>query len=127
MNKKVIIIGGGIIGLSIGYNIIKKNSGDSDVNPNVIILDKGLFGKEASWAAAGMLRPQSEFEDENLLRLCVESIKLYPEFAKQLEIDSGICINYRTEGTIILALDNEQSNELDKRYKTQKNLGMKIE
>ena len=44
----VLIIGGGIIGLSIAWRLI-------GIGKKVIIVDKKSFGKEASWAAAGML------------------------------------------------------------------------
>ncbi len=123
MPKKIIIIGGGIIGLSIGYFLAKRKS---EIN-EIVILDKSLCGQEASWAAAGMLRPQSEFEDQNLLNLCLESIKMYPQFSQSLLADSGININYKTHGTIILALDDEQLKELNERYEKQKSLNLKIQ
>ena len=44
----VLIIGGGIIGLSIAWRLI-------GIGKKVIIVDKKDFGREASWAAAGML------------------------------------------------------------------------
>ena len=44
----VLIIGGGIIGLSIAWRLI-------GIGKKVIIVDKTNLGKEASWAAAGML------------------------------------------------------------------------
>ena len=120
MENRVIIIGGGIIGISIGYFLAKNNC-------EVLILEKSKAGREASWSAAGMLRPQAEFEDAALLRLCLESIKSYPEFAKQLFDDTGVNINYKTEGTIIIAITDEQLRELHKRFEEQKILGLRAE
>ena len=44
----ILIVGGGVIGLSIAWKLI-------EIGKKVLILDKNKLGKEASWAAAGML------------------------------------------------------------------------
>ena len=50
----ILIIGGGVIGLSIARQLHK--SGVREIT----VIDKGTCGREASWAAAGMLSPQAE-------------------------------------------------------------------
>src|SRR5262245_5620317 len=44
----VVIVGGGVIGLSIAYFLAQENA-------SVTVLDQGDLGQEASWAGAGIL------------------------------------------------------------------------
>ncbi len=68
--------------------------------------DRGDAGRGASWAAAGMLAAAVETEpgEEPLLPLALESQRLWPDFARELEGASGISVNYRDEGTLVVAL-----------------------
>ena len=79
MNDKVIIIGGGIIGLSLGWQLAKKGK-------EVSILERGKAGVGASYTAAGMLAPQAEmgFEDIEMFNLCRKSLAMYPAFTEEL-------------------------------------------
>ncbi|MDE0014855.1 MAG: FAD-dependent oxidoreductase, partial [Candidatus Poribacteria bacterium] len=52
-NQKVLIIGGGVIGLGIGWQLAKAGA-------TVTIHERGQAGRGASWAAAGMLGPIAE-------------------------------------------------------------------
>jgi len=102
-----VVIGGGLIGSSIALRL-------AQAGMQVTVFDRGPAGREASSAAAGMIAPQAEkmgspdFED-----LCRSSHSIYPEFAAEIEALSGQKVNYRRDGTLLLALDNEQSRELD--------------
>ena len=49
MSSDFVIIGGGVIGLSIARDLHKRGAG------SITIVDRGRIGAEASWAAAGML------------------------------------------------------------------------
>jgi glycine oxidase len=53
MSHDVVIVGGGIVGLSIAYALSRRG-----IRPT--ILDQGNFGRETSWAGAGMISPQSD-------------------------------------------------------------------
>ena len=46
----VLIIGGGVIGLTTAYFLAREGV-------PVAVMDKGDFGQEASWAGAGILPP----------------------------------------------------------------------
>ena len=71
------IIGGGVIGLTIAR--VLKRRGMSDV----IVIEKGEFGREASWAAGGILAPQVEADAaDDFFRLACKSRDLYPQFKK---------------------------------------------
>ena len=95
MSNKTIIIGGGIIGLSLGWQLARKGE-------DVAIYESGRAGTGASYAAAGMLAPQAEmgFEDINLFYLCRKSLEMYTKFTKELYIDSGIKVEVEKTGCI---------------------------
>ena len=71
----VIVIGGGVIGLSIAREIA--------LGKSVLLLDRGATGEGASWAAAGMLSPLSEADEPgSLFELCRASYTLFREFVE---------------------------------------------
>ena len=53
-NSDVLIIGGGVIGLSIARELHKRGV------ERITLVEKGVCGEESSWAAGGMLGPQAE-------------------------------------------------------------------
>jgi len=121
-SKKVIIIGGGIIGLGIGWQLAKNKV-------DVKIYDKGLAGRGASWAAAGMLSALAEvnMQEKDLLQLGLMSSELYPEWVEELETDSGISVGFQNEGTLIVALDYDDTEELRHHFELQKSFGLPVE
>jgi len=95
-----IIIGGGIIGLSLAISLRKHGL-------RVLIAERGEPGREASHAAAGMLAG-SGLEIPPLLRpLAEESARLYPDFVHELEDESGIKVDLREHGTILVSQGGE--------------------
>jgi glycine oxidase len=92
------------------------------------VYDRGEAGHGASWAAAGMLAAAVETEpgEEPLLPLALESQRLWPEFARELEAASGISPEYRDEGTIVVALNRDDSAQLRHSYEFQKGLGLDL-
>ena len=120
--KRVIIVGGGVIGLSIGWQLAKAGC-------TVSIYERNQAGRAASWAAAGMLAPHAEvhFEERELLRLGVQSCRMYPEWVAELETDSRLKAGYRAEGTLIVGVDRDDARELEHLYESQKLLDLKVE
>ncbi|HEY0458992.1 MAG TPA: glycine oxidase ThiO [Pyrinomonadaceae bacterium] len=122
MNSDVLIIGGGVIGLATARALFKKGIG------RITILERGRAGQEASHAAAGMLAPNAETEKlDDFFRLCNESNKLYPEFAAELQDDTDIDIELDRQGTLYLALTEEDSTEIGRRYHWQRAAGLAVE
>lgn len=111
----VLIIGGGIIGLSIAREL-KKNGVE-----RVGILEKNhVCGAESSSAAAGMLAPQAETNQaDDFFRFCSESRDLYPNFAAELLDETGIDVELDQTGTLYLAFDEDDLAELEKRFAWQ--------
>ena len=95
----------------------------------VTVYDRGDAGHGASWAAAGMLAAAVETEpgEEQLLSLTLESQRLWPEFAREIEAASGISVDYRSEGTMVVALTRDDAEQLRFTYNFQKSLGLEIE
>ncbi len=91
-----IIIGGGVIGLSLAISLRKDGL-------RVLVVERGEPGREASWAAAGMLVGSGLEMPSALHGLAAESAGMYPEFVHELEDESGLKIDFRGHGTIIIS------------------------
>ena len=96
-SSDVIIIGAGIIGLSLAIELRKKGM-------RVLIVERGEPGREASYAAAGMLAAGDEIPAA-LKSLAEESARMYPEFVHELEDESGLKVDLREQGTIVISCD----------------------
>lgn len=122
MNSDVLIIGGGVIGLSIARALHKKNIG------KITILERGETGREASHAAAGMLAPNAETVEAGIFTdFCTESLGIYENFAARLLTETGVDIELDRRGTLYLAFTETDSAELGKRFEWQKNAGLNVE
>ena len=107
-SSDVIIIGGGIIGLSLAHRLASEKL-------RVVVLDRQQPGLEASWAAAGMLCPGPEPPDDNaLVPLAKKSLALYPEFINAIEESSGARTNFRRDGTLELFFGASAEAERDR-------------
>ncbi|GAB3545263.1 glycine oxidase ThiO [Arthrobacter tumbae] len=97
-NVDVAVVGGGIIGLGIAWEAIRRGHSVALVDPDP--------ATGATHAAAGMIAPASElhYREEHLLQLTVDSASRYPEFLASLAW-TGIDPGYRTTGTLVLAID----------------------
>jgi glycine oxidase len=94
-NWDVIVIGGGIIGLSLAIELRKKGA-------SVLVVERGEPGREASSAAGGML-VDCLFETPGALQpLATVSARMYPEFVRELEVESHMKVDLRDQGTILL-------------------------
>ena len=121
-NKKIIIIGGGVIGLGIGWQLAKAGTA-------VTIYDRAAAGRAASWAAAGMLAPLAEAhsEEPQLLKLGSQSLARYPQWVDELETDAEMSVGYRVEGTLIVGLEPDDTHQLRHLYTAQQDLGLDVE
>jgi glycine oxidase len=115
-----VIVGGGVIGCSIAWRL-------GQAGLRVIVVERGSIGGEASWAAGGILSPLAEADDpDDFFHLCAASRALYPDFVGELREASGMDIEYRTDGTIYLALTNEDEEELENRWRWQHGIGLNV-
>ena len=118
----VIVVGGGVIGLSVARALAHKGVG------KVVIIERGQLGKEASFAAAGMLAPQAEAnEADDFFKLCCRSRDLYPTFASELFAETGIDIELDKTGTLYCAFSEHDQQEIERRYDWQQQAGLLVE
>jgi glycine oxidase len=99
----VIVVGAGIIGLSLAIELNKRGL-------RVLVVEKGQPGHEASWAAGGMLVGSGVETPPPLEELAAASARMYPEFVHNLQDESGLKIDLRSEGTLLW--DGSASAEL---------------
>jgi glycine oxidase len=91
----VIILGGGVIGLMLTVEL-------RDAGADVLLLERGQTGREASWAAGGMLACSDPHLDPQLRLMAAESAALYPGWAARLLAETGVDFDLRTQGAILL-------------------------
>jgi glycine oxidase len=89
-----IIIGAGIIGLSLALALRKRRA-------SVLVVERGEPGREASYAAGGMLVGCGLETPAVLQPLATASARLYPGFVDELELESGVHVDLRDHGTIV--------------------------
>ena len=119
---EVAIIGGGVIGLAIARALALRGVRD------VLLIERGSLGAEASSAAAGMLAPQAEANRAHeFFQLTCQSRDMYQAFAAALLAETGINIELETTGTLYLAFTEHDEDELQKRYEWQSKAELPIE
>jgi len=118
----IAIVGGGICGLAIGWYLARAGR-------PVRVFERGAAGREASWAAAGMLAAHVEAEpgEEALLPLLLKSRAMWEEFARDLEAASGQKVDYCDEGTLVVALDRDDAERLRFDYDYHRAQGLDLD
>ncbi len=94
-----IIVGAGIIGLTLAWELRRRGM-------KVLIVERGEPGREASWAAGGMLADCTLETPQALQTLATASARMYPEFARAVEEASGMKVDLRQQGTILFPEDD---------------------
>ncbi len=118
----VVIVGGGVIGLTIARALAKRGARD------VVLIEKDQPGLEASWAAGGILGPQAEADQiDEFFRLACASRDLFPSFADSLKEETGMDVELDKTGTLYLAFTAEDEHELRQRYEWQASEGLPVE
>lgn len=120
--EHIVVIGAGVMGAGVAWRCAARGA-------RVTLLDRPRTGHEASWAAAGMLAPYSEVEfyEDDLLALGEESQQLWPAFAEALETASGHDIGYDRSGSLVVAVDRDESEAIARLYAYQHARGLPVE
>lgn len=115
MREKVIVVGGGVIGLSVAFECARRDL-------DVVLLEKGRCGGQASGAAAGMLAPYSEISEDpdDFFRLCLASLKRFPQWQKDVKETSGIDFEYTNCGSLHTVFHEADRFELETRVSWQR-------
>jgi glycine oxidase len=121
-SAEVVVIGGGVIGLTVARALAQRGVRD------VLLIERSSLGAEASFAAGGMLAPQTEANGRNdFFELACQSRDLYPIFAAALRGETGIDVELDTTGTLYLAFTEKDYGEIELRYEWQSQAGLDVE
>ena len=118
----VAIVGGGVIGLSIARELALRGVNE------IVLIERSRMGSEASYAAGGMLAPQAEADcADDFFELACQSRAMYPTLAAALREETEIDIELDTTGTLYLAFDEHEEQEIGQRYAWQIRAGLPVE
>ena len=90
-DAEIVIVGGGVIGLSVAYHLSRLGMQD------VLLVERNQLTSGTSWHAAGIVGPLRA--TMNLTRLAREAIDLFP----RLEVETGQSTGYLQTGGLWLA------------------------
>ena len=98
---KVVVIGGGVVGVSALYHLAKKGWGD-----DVVLLEKAELTSGSTWHAAGLLPLFNMSYSVGQVHKC--SVNLY----RELEEETGQPVGFSRVGNLRLAMNDVQSTEV---------------
>ncbi len=117
---KVIVVGGGLIGLSIAWHLKKRGA-------NPILLDRQAPAREASIAGAGMLPLHSvAFDSPALFELSRLSYRLYPSWVKEMKRASGLDPEWEASGSMGLLFSKTEEMNAREITKRLVELGLEV-
>jgi sarcosine oxidase subunit beta len=107
----VVVIGGGVVGCSIAYHLVRRGQ------PDVVVLERETVGSGTTSKAAGGIRVQ--FPTETEVRFSLESIRVFERFEDEFGVDPG----YRKIGYLFCVADEEDLGGFEQRIALQRRLG----
>lgn len=114
-SAQVVIIGGGIVGVSVAYHLAKLGVTD------VLVLEQGKLSGGTTWHAAGLvgqLRPT-----DAMTRLIKYSTSLYAD----LERETGLATGWQQTGSLSVARSDERMTALKRTAATARAFGVEAE
>lgn len=126
----VVVVGGGVIGLSIAWRVRQRGATVIVVERGALPSDRGAAPPDgqAGWAAAGMLAPLAETGSRTpLLDLGLESLALYSQFVEELAAATGVPVALQGPGMLRLAQTPARVEALQKVFAWQRSLGLSLE
>ncbi|MGH2984828.1 MAG: glycine oxidase ThiO [Solirubrobacterales bacterium] len=117
-----LIVGAGVIGLACAWRA-------ACAGARVCVLERDYPAAGATGVAAGMLAPVGEasWGEERLLSLNLDSLRRWPDFARELEADAGDEVGYAECGALHVALDRDEAEALRRRHELHRRLGLESE
>lgn len=111
----VVIIGGGIIGLSIAYYLALKKAG------KIVLFEKGQLGEGSTSRCVGGIRAQ--FSTEINIRFSLESLKTFEQFKEEFGVDP----EFRKIGYLFLGTAEREIEVFKENRKLQKKFNIPVE
>jgi glycine oxidase len=116
----VIIIGGGVIGCAIAYFLRKQHI-------DVVLLERGEIGSQASSAAAGLLAPLGPLSGPGpFADLVLAGFASLTSLVPELEASSGMRLNYERTGALRIVRNQKRIAHLQKRLASWQTLGLPL-
>ena len=110
----VVIIGGGVNGCSLAYNLAKRGV-------DVTLFEKKYLSSGATGACGAGIRQQWSTRENALL--AIESVKIFEKLSRELGED----IELRQGGYLIMVHDKEEMKQAEKNVSMQRSLGLKVD
>ncbi|RLF52609.1 MAG: FAD-binding oxidoreductase [Thermoplasmata archaeon] len=110
----VVIIGGGVNGCSLAYNLAKRGI-------DVTLFEKKYLSSGATGACGAGIRQQWSTKENALL--AIESVKIFEKLSRELDED----IEFRQGGYLIMVHDEEEMKQAEKNVSMQRSLGLKVD
>lgn len=116
----VVIIGGGVIGCAIAYFLRKQHV-------DVVLLERGEIGGEASGAAAGLLAPLGPLSGPGpFADLVLAGFASLSALVPELEAASDVRMQYEQTGALRIVRNPKRVAHLQKRFKNWQPLGLRL-
>jgi dimethylglycine dehydrogenase len=112
---KVVVIGGGVVGVATLYHLAKKGWGD-----DVVLLEKGELTSGSTWHAAGLL-PLFNMS-YSVGQVHKYSVNLY----RTLEEETGQAVGFSQVGNLRLAMNQDRMDEYYQYAATAKTIGVEV-
>ena len=109
----VAIIGGGVNGCALAYELAKKGV-------NATVFEKGYLCSGATGRCGGGIRQQ--FDTEDNIRLAMGSVKIFEKMEKELGYD----IEYNQGGYLVLAHSDDEAERFKKNVELQRSMGLGV-
>lgn len=109
-----VVIGGGILGTSIAYNLARKGMKD------IVLVEKSYLTSGATGRCGAGIRQQWGTEMNCILSR--ESVRIFETLAEELEYPNGI--DYRQNGYLLLAYTQKELAQFRKNVALQNSLGI---
>jgi len=109
----IVIIGGGVMGCAIAYNLAK-----AGLKP--VVIEKSDIGGEASGSNGGGVRQSARNLKE--MPLAMESIQIYGQLHEELGMD----VEYVREGNLRLCTTEEEIEAMRQAVENQKKVGLEL-
>lgn len=117
--RSVIIVGGGLAGLSCAWHLVQSNI-------KVTLIERASCGGEATTKAAGMITPASEVHlgEHTLMRCFLNCADYYKSFANLITNNHPEHIDYQNKGSLLCAIDHNGKEELLRLTRFQRDMGL---
>ncbi|HEX6791728.1 MAG TPA: glycine oxidase ThiO [Candidatus Krumholzibacteria bacterium] len=123
-SKRIVIVGGGVIGLSVAWRLAREGTPH-----RILLLDAHRAGEGTSRVSAGMIAPIAEagFEDPNFISFARRSRERYRSFIAEVSADAETPVTLGEEGSIIVAIHRDDVEAMRRVYEHRRHAELPVE